>query len=107
MRILAMVLWAAFLGSVPLAASAQCTKDTDCRRNRVCEEGRCVVEDADADEAPRPKTPSRRPPDRDYDAGPARFCNTSYGSCPMAVAIPKGSYCYCPTPYGPIGGIGR
>lgn len=35
---------------------------------------------------------------------PATACGTPYGSCPMGVIIPKGSVCYCPSPYGPIWG---
>jgi len=38
---------------------------------------------------------------------PARICSTPYGTCPMAVAIPQGASCYCPSAYGPVWGIGR
>lgn len=37
----------------------------------------------------------------------ASFCSTPYGSCPMAVPIPQGSACYCPSVSGPVWGIGR
>jgi hypothetical protein len=38
---------------------------------------------------------------------PARICATPYGNCPMAVPIPQGSSCYCPSSYGAVWGIGR
>lgn len=36
----------------------------------------------------------------------ATHCGTSLGSCPMAVAIPKGANCFCPSMWGPVWGHG-
>jgi hypothetical protein len=32
-------------------------------------------------------------------------CQTARGYCFMAAPARVGSQCYCPTPYGPVGGI--
>jgi hypothetical protein len=37
----------------------------------------------------------------------ARVCATAAGVCPMAVAIPAGSSCYCPSAWGPVWGVAR
>ncbi|WP_425466366.1 eCIS core domain-containing protein [Pseudorhodoferax soli] len=37
----------------------------------------------------------------------ATACTTSYGACPMGIAIAAGSPCYCPSMYGPVWGIAR
>lgn len=34
----------------------------------------------------------------------ATICTTPVGACPMGVAIPRGSPCYCPTLMGPMWG---
>lgn len=34
----------------------------------------------------------------------AMYCGTPQGSCPMAVGIPKGAPCYCPSQWGPVWG---
>jgi hypothetical protein len=84
--------------------AAQCTKDTDCRGDRVCEDGRCVSQSGGASDPP-PDRPKRRR--SEGDDGIARICATQMGTCPMAVAIPRGSSCYCPSAWGPIGGVAR
>lgn len=93
-----------FLAAQPLVSAAQCTKDTDCRGTRICDDGRCVADDSDNPPPKNRPKDSQRPR---YDPSPAQFCSTNFGNCPMAVGIPKGSSCYCPTPYGPVGGIAR
>jgi hypothetical protein len=37
--------------------------------------------------------------------GWASQCCTGWGSCWMAVPLPDGAPCYCPTYSGPIGGV--
>lgn len=39
--------------------------------------------------------------------GVASFCYTNFGNCAMAVAIPPGSRCFCPTYRGQVWGIAR
>ena len=56
--------------------------------------------------------PDRRPPVLPYRDGPqqqaaAAVCATPWGMCQMAVAIPVGAPCYCPTYQGPLQGVGR
>lgn len=41
------------------------------------------------------------------DNSPASICMTPFGSCPMAVPIPKGASCTCYTGSGPIMGMSR
>ncbi len=36
---------------------------------------------------------------------PATVCMTNFGPCPMAMAVPIGSPCLCPGPYGAVPGI--
>src|SRR6185503_5607505 len=95
-----------FLIAWPFVSVAQCSKDTDCRGTRICEQGKCIVDTSNSDDEPPPRN-RRQGNSRPYDSSPAQFCATNFGSCGMAVAIPKGSSCYCPTPYGPVGGVAR
>ncbi len=37
---------------------ADCTKDTDCKGNRICEDGECVFSEEHDDEVEKPKNPS-------------------------------------------------
>jgi hypothetical protein len=53
---------------VQSAAHAQCTKDTDCKGDRVCEAGKCT---APAPAAPAPAAPSDVAPSADATASPA------------------------------------
>lgn len=100
-----LVLALALLGLTP--ASKACEDDADCKGDRICNsDGRCANPDSD-------KQPRERP-QQSYDnyRSPqpqivARFCVTNVGSCTMAVRIPVGSSCFCPTPYGPISGIAQ
>jgi len=57
--------------ALPAAAFAQCTKDTDCKGNRVCENGQCVSPPSEASNppaepqyAPPSEAPSPPPPPR-------------------------------------------
>lgn len=58
--LLALVLVAAF-AAVGSRVSDACTKDTDCKGDRVCEQGRCVSPGA-ASSAPSPGVPPAMPP---------------------------------------------
>jgi hypothetical protein len=89
----------------------------------------CYFGECDEDQPPRqPRQRSQIPedeptydPDLDYQPPPyrpdyypqpampqvARMCLTQYGNCWMIEPIPVGTPCFCPTAFGPIGGIGR
>ena len=41
---------------------------------------------------------------RPYQRSIAQACITPFGTCPMAISIPVGSPCYCPTIQGPVWG---
>jgi hypothetical protein len=105
-RLFAVVLLMVAMGPGP--AAAQCSKDTDCRGIRICEAGKCVADTSGSDDEPLPRSGRQKQMQRSpYQSSPASFCATNFGSCPMAVVIPRGSSCYCPTPYGPVGGVAR
>src|SRR5690349_2243863 len=53
------VLVAVLVLAVPGAALAQCTKDTDCKGERICERGTCVLP---AERAPPPRPEYTAPP---------------------------------------------
>lgn len=36
---------------------------------------------------------------------PASACCTQFGRCPLMGPRPLGSGCFCPSPYGPVGGF--
>lgn len=94
----------------PPAGSADCTKDTDCKGDRVCEDGTCV--NPDSSDEPRTRGSSgrrRRSADDDDPPGPgragfppplARFCYAALGPCPLVMPLPAGSFCQC---FGPAG----
>lgn len=50
--------------------------------------------------APNPASPPPQPTI-------AQICATPFGLCGMAIAIPVGSQCYCPTFNGPLWGVAR
>jgi hypothetical protein len=113
-----------FIGSLlimclALEAHGGCTKDTDCKGDRICVDGDCVD--------PSPKAGSRqdrRPrrsadfdseedmydePTGRYPATPQRaaICVTPAGSCTLFNVVSIGSYCVCFSPYGQIPGRAR
>lgn len=45
-----------------LSAFAQCTKDTDCRLDRICEQGRCVWAPFKKDDGPKPPPATSKAP---------------------------------------------
>jgi hypothetical protein len=101
---------AAIVAGTPLAASAGCSKDTDCKGDRVCEDGTCVSPDSGGDYEDEA--------DEDWDSGgggggggmgsgPATMCVTPMGPCPMMVPMPKGQGCTCMMPMGPVPGTSR
>ncbi|HZP65754.1 MAG TPA: hypothetical protein VFB32_05545 [Rudaea sp.] len=93
-------------------ARADCTKDTDCKGDRVCENGRCVnpysssSSDDDDTSDTRPHNYGSNPtmPALQY----ATMCITNFGTCQMMVAgVAQGAPCYCQTFRGPIWGVAR
>lgn len=66
----------------------------------------CEVEENECSGS-RESYPSQNSNQRSLRNQPASHCVTTYGNCRMAVPIPIGSSCYCPTPSGPIWGYGR
>jgi hypothetical protein len=73
---------------------------------------RVPVDEPSYDPGPDDEPPYEPPYRPDYYPQPAmpqvaRICLTQYGNCWMAQAIPVGAPCFCPTAFGPIGGIGQ
>ncbi len=58
-------------------AAAQCTKDTDCKGDRICSGGECVESAAPAASPPRPKPPR----------GPLSFFRSGYASVSVLFAF--------------------
>ena len=94
--------WGAFaaLMLVGLDAAAQCLKDTDCKLNRVCLEGRCVEV---APGTPTRTAPAYQQPAPAYQPA-AGYPPAAYGA-PYAPAAPAGPLQWYQTFYGNLGGI--
>lgn len=94
------LLWLGSLLVVSIAGSAgaQCTKETDCKGDRVCEGGNCVSPtDGSGRPQPTPADASFRFPN---------YCCTPQGRLgPFPnFNTPAGGPCWASTPYGPVGG---
>ncbi|MEW5738917.1 MAG: hypothetical protein AB1938_08310 [Myxococcota bacterium] len=74
--------------SVPAEAKPRCRTDEDCAGDRVCQAGRCVVDDEG--ELDRSASPNWTP-------GPqlATVCQTPVGTCWMVAPELKGNPCTC------------
>jgi hypothetical protein len=84
------------------ASQAQCTKDTDCKGERVCEDGQCVGSVA-SDRGSYDTPQTSRSPSRGL---PAYCCTQSLGrSGPFPnFTVPEGGSCWVGTPMGPVFG---
>lgn len=102
-----------------LDARAQCTKDTDCKGDRICSRGECVDplpggrgsysdrrsrDSVDSDEEDWTDNEPMRTPRYPR---PATMCVTAAGSCRLMNMVPVGDYCVCFGPYGQIPGVAR
>jgi hypothetical protein len=91
------------------SAEAGCSFDTECKGDRICENGSCVNPDDYIDDDRSPNSTNSTNP-REYSVPQQRiatFCHTPYGPCQMQVAIPVGSSCYCQSYAGPLWGVAQ
>jgi hypothetical protein len=79
------------------------------RAEEVAAEQRKSEEDQELAEAVRSWTglAKNSPQQQVQPPGIAGACYTNMGTCPMAVPIYQGSFCYCPSAWGPISGVAR